>query len=653
MNARTSTLQDAFALHGQGRVGDAARIYQAIAAREPKNAEARHYLGAILSAAGRFDEAKALMKRSLELKPDDFVYLENYISLLTLAGDFAEALELSRKAIALQPRNPNVLYLHAVSLQKLSLLDEARENFATLRRLAPGHLPGRKEFAVTLARRGEIREAMQVTEALIAEQPRFADAYLVRANLHAIQGRLGLAVADYERALALQPAGHEARHGDGRALDTAGQYGNATAAYYRPIAPRPDQEGALIGRGNVLKQMGRLPEALASYDKAIALGGDSEANGWTARAGALAEAGEAKDAIEILRRVIGKGRRTGVAWLALADLVKFEPGDPSLAAMEAQLVTQEGRDHDEIVALHFALGKAYLDLDDTQNAFDHLDAGNRMKRAQLDCDVEAERADMTAIAAGFPEEIFARFAGAGAPVQSPIFIVGMPRSGTTLMEQILASHPAIHGAGELPYLPQIVGEIGGVAEAAGKLTAPDLPRLGEAYLARVGPLPEGKTRFVDKLPHNFLNVGLIRLILPAARIIHARRDPVDTCLSCYSKSFSGANVPYAYDLGELGRFHRAYQGLMAHWREVLPEDAMLEVDYEDVVADLEGQARRIVAYCGLEWDARCLEFHRTRRIVHTASLNQVRKPIYRGSVGRWRRHAARLEPLLRALGVQA
>ena len=143
------------------------------------------------------------------------------------------------------------------------------------------------------------------------------------------------------------------------------------------------------------------------------------------------------------------------------------------------------------------------------------------------------------------------------------------------------------------------------------------------------------------------------MILPEARIIHARRDPVDTCLSCYSKSFSGANLPFVYDLAELGRYYRGYETLMAHWRSVLPATHFLEVDYEAVVDDLEGQARRLIAFLGLPWDPACLEFHRTRRVVHTASLNQVRKPIYRGSVGRWRRHAARLEPLLQALGVQA
>ena len=253
----------------------------------------------------------------------------------------------------------------------------------------------------------------------------------------------------------------------------------------------------------------------------------------------------------------------------------------------------------------------------------------------------------------FPDRDFrARFAGEGARAQSPIFIVGMPRSGTTLMEQILASHPAIHGADELPYMPQLVGEFGGAAEAAGKLMALDLARLGEAYLARVGPLPEGKTRFVDKLPHNFLNVGLIRLILPEARIIHARRDPVDTCLSCYSKNFSGSALPFTYDLAELGLYYRDYETLMAHWRSVLPPTIFSKSTTRRWSTILRGRRDGLIAFLGLPWDPACLEFHRTRRPVRTASLNQVRQPIYRGSVGRSRRHAARLGPLLDGLGVR-
>ena len=227
----------------------------------------------------------------------------------------------------------------------------------------------------------------------------------------------------------------------------------------------------------------------------------------------------------------------------------------------------------------------------------------------------------------------------------------MPRSGTTLIEQILASHPAIHGAGELPILPRIAVEIGGVPEGVAALTAERLAPLGDAYAERFGAPPAGKSRWVDKFPGNFAYAGLIRLILPEARIIHARRDPVDVCLSCYTKHFDSPALAFAYDMTELGRYCRDHLALMAHWRSVLPESHFLEVDYEAVVDDLEREARRMLDFLDLPWDPACLEFHRTDRPVRTASVNQVRQPIYRTSAGRWRAHAEQLRPLLQALGV--
>ncbi len=431
MNVRQPTLQDAFALHGQGRLGEAARIYEAIAAREPGNAEARHYLGAILASAGRLQDAKALMKRALELKPSEFAFLENYVGVLVLAEDFGEALELGRTALKRQPRNANVLYLNAASLQKLDRLDEARAAFVALLRLAPDHLAGRKEYAVTLTRLGEHDEALRAVEALIAERPRFADAYLVRANIRSIRGEFGLALADYERALALQPNAHETWLSYGRALDTIGRFEQALAAFDRALALRPNYVDALVGRGAVLKLMNRLPEALACFDRAIALGGDGEAKGLAARGAALAEAGDTEEARLILRRAIDGGANSAVAWLAYADLDKFDAGDSAFAAMESRLAEVERRQPSEAQALHFALAKAYLDVGDSERAFVHLDAGNHMKRAQLAYDADANRAHTAAIAAAFQPETFARFAGAGSPSATPIFVVGMPRSGTT------------------------------------------------------------------------------------------------------------------------------------------------------------------------------------------------------------------------------
>ncbi|MGH7030610.1 MAG: sulfotransferase family protein [Stellaceae bacterium] len=230
----------------------------------------------------------------------------------------------------------------------------------------------------------------------------------------------------------------------------------------------------------------------------------------------------------------------------------------------------------------------------------------------------------------------------------PVFIVGMPRSGTTLVEQMLASHPEVHGAGELGEIERAVAALGGPDGVPADIGGAELRRLGASYLAKVTALAPGATRITDKMPANFRYAGLIHLALPNARIIHLSRDPVDTCLSCFSILFGG-DQPFTYDLGELGRYYRAYQRLMAHWRAVLPAGVMLEVRYEALVGDFEQEARRIVAHCGLRWNAACLDFHNTRRPVHTASSVQVRRPLYRSSVGRWRPAEEVLRPLLDAL----
>jgi hypothetical protein len=243
--------------------------------------------------------------------------------------------------------------------------------------------------------------------------------------------------------------------------------------------------------------------------------------------------------------------------------------------------------------------------------------------------------------------------GLGDPSDAPVFIVGMPRSGTTLIEQILASHPKVFGAGELRAMANLAERISGpkgilFPEAASTLTDDHLLQLGGQYLHVVRRLAPTAERITDKMPGNFVLAGLIHLALPNARIIHVCRDARDTAFSCFSILFARGHE-FTYDLADVGRYCGAYRRLMNHWRNVMP-GVMLEVHYEEVVADLESQARRIIAHCGLEWDERCLEFYRTERSVRTASANQVRQPIYRSSIGRWRLHKDALLPLLKALG---
>ena len=251
--------------------------------------------------------------------------------------------------------------------------------------------------------------------------------------------------------------------------------------------------------------------------------------------------------------------------------------------------------------------------------------------------------------------LFERVQGSGDPSELPIFIVGMPRSGSTLTEQILASHPLVYGGDELRTLNRVANDvstpdgrrIGYPAYAPALATLGR--RLGQAYLAQLPKLPESKVRITDKMPENFVMVGLIHLILPNARIIHTMRDPADTCVSCFSHLFAEGHY-YSYDLAELGRFYVNYNKMMAHWRSVLPSGAMLEVSYEELIDNFEEETRRIIAFCGLPWHDGCLEFHKNTRPVSTSSSVQVRQPLFRSSLKRWRRFENFLDPLLGELG---
>ncbi len=396
----------------------------------------------------------------------------------------------------------------------------------------------------------------------------------------------------------------------------------ALVCYRAAITLRPDAPDGYNNMGNVLKELGQLDEARAAFLKAVDLDPMS----------------------------------AGV-YFNLADLKKFAPGDPHLTAMGTLAAKPEVLPEADRIHLDFALGKAYADVKDHRRSFQHLLSGNAVKRATISYDEQVDLAKFDRLETIFTRELIAAKSGGGDPSQRPIFILGMPRSGTTLVEQILASHPMVHGAGELETFKEVALAVPGpdgrtipYPEFVPALDSSTLMNIGARYLATVNERVPKSERVTDKMPSNYYFVGLIPLALPNAKIIHTIRNPIDTCVSCFSKLFAGP-LNYAYDLGELGRYYKRYERLMEHWRRVLPPDQILDVRYEDVVADLQTQARRILAYCELPWNDRCLSFHETDRPVRTASATQVRRPIYKSAVGRWHDYEELLAPLLTALGV--
>ncbi len=461
-------------------------------------------------------------------------------------------------------------------------------------------------------------------------------------------GDLATAARLYGDAITLRPAFADALNNLGIALRGLGHLDAAADAYDRAVAAGPGYAEAYQNLGIVRREQGRLDDAVASFLRAIELKPDY-AKAYSNLGVALQELGRADEAVQAFDVALILTPNAAHAWHAKSELKRFTAGDPDIAKMRAAL--DVASTPDDRILLEFALAKALMDSGDADQAFDHYAAANGEKRETFDYDLYADLIAMEEIATVFSPQLMRGFAGGGHSSARPVFVVGMPRSGTTLAEQILASHPLARGAGELGQLQGVIeAALGadGYPARAPFLTADDLAALGAAYVGATNDLAHGVARLVDKMPGNIRYAGLIHLMLPNARIIHCRRDPMDVGLSCWTKLFTG-HQPFAYDLEELGLYQLGEQQLAEHWGRFLPTDRYTEVVYETLVGDLETEARRLVAFCGLEWDDACLDFHQTQRAVRTASAQQVRQPLYTSSIGRWRAYAAHLKPLADAL----
>ncbi len=680
--------QQARALHRQGQTDAAARAYEQILLAEPAHLDALIHLGALRLSQGRAGEAEALLRRAVALSPDSAEALGNLAAALQAQGRHEEAAAHYERALARKPGMMDASFGLAACLQAAGRADAAMICYETILVAAPAHPEANYGLATLLAQVGRADEAAVRYRAALAADPDFAEASYGLGKLLArgdtqeealacfrqaldvdpdyVEARAGLgaalsrlhrddeAFAAFRAMLAVDPEHPDAHNGMGILLDRQRRHADAIAQYRTALVRDPDHVDALAGLANALKNIGRHEEALATARRVVALRPDlPPAAGLLGSV--LAEIGSMDEALAQFRRALALAPGRPEFLYHLVQLAKVRPGDDVLRALEATLPGRESLPLRERCLLHFAMAKACDDTGDRDRGFGHLLEGNALKRSETTYDEAATSAAMAHIPRVLTTELMAARQGLGEPSPVPVFIVGMPRSGTTLVEQTLASHNAVFGAGERPDLSQAIARLGatrlGAAafpEAVWTMAGAEFHAMGADYVAGLQALAPGAARITDKMPANFLFVGLIRLILPNARIIHVLRDPMDTCLSCFSKLFTGEQ-PFAYDLAELGRYYRAYQRLMAHWRSSLPAGAMLEVEYETLVADFDAQARRMVAYCGLEWDPACLEFYKTSRPVHTASMTQVRQPIYRSSVGRWRPDAALLRPLLEAL----
>jgi tetratricopeptide (TPR) repeat protein len=614
-DAAGPSYQAALALHMQGRAGEAEQAYRAVLESHPDHAEALHGLGVLHLQNRRADLAVDFLRRAVVASGGSPVIRNNLGVALCAAGRFAGAAEVYREAVRAEPDSvPPLLNLGKI----LNVLGAWPEAVAVLRHavaLAPADAQVHQQLGMALSETGHGDEALGHFEKAVALAPDRSDVHCDLGAMLLKLKRPQQAAESYRRALTITPRSPAALCGLGETMGVLSQHDEAVSCFDRAIALAPDFALAHFNRGTALTYLGRKQDAAKAFVRAAELDPGSMA----------------------FRR-------------ALLGLEKVSTGNEHLKALEALAAGR--RDPAENIALHFALAKAYDDIGDHSRAMTEWRQGNAAKRSLSRYDIENDLARFRAIAATFTAGFLSAQAASGETSDVPVFVIGMPRSGTTLVEQILASHPDVFGAGEQVILPDFInsGRAGRDFPASvGALGREEWRALGADYVERLRALAPQAARITDKLPLNFQLVGLIRIALPHARVVHVMRNPLDTCFSCYSVLLDD-DLDFSCDLADLGRYYRGYRGLMDHWRTVLPPDAMLEIRYESLVADIETQARRLVDYCGLPWDARCLAFHETDRPVETASVLQVRRPLYDTSVGRAARYAAWLEPLRHALG---
>jgi tetratricopeptide (TPR) repeat protein len=598
-------LDSAFIAYEGGRLGEAEALCRQVLALECRDPLCLHLLGVIAGRSRRTALGIELLREVVELNLESVEALNDLGQLLIEARRAPEAIPVLETAIALDP-----------------------DSFAAHNNLGQAYLA-----------EGRAAEAITCFERAITLAPELAAAHYNLGSALQSKSRNAEAAACYRRAIALAPDLAEPHARLGSVFYGSGDRAAALACFRRAAEAQPESTLGLVSLATVLIDERREAAAEDCLHRAIA-GDPSSAEAHIRLGDVFGRLGRFDEAIACFEHALILDPRRTVAYFGLVSSKKVCEGDrPLIVRMTALLDEATFSDQDR-ATLHFALGKAFDDLADYEAAMVHYNAANRIEADRLkligrSLDREQFAANVAAMTATLTPDYFATHAALGSDRELPVLIVGMPRSGTTLVEQIISSHPKIAGGGELSFWSDKAAVL---ADAGGGAPSPATAReIASDYLALLRGISPSASRVTDKMPQNFMHLGVIHLVFPRARIIHCRRNPIDTCLSIYFTHFS-LMKDYAFDRRGIVFFYQQYLRLMTHWHSVIPPDRLMELDYEALVADREQATRRMIAFCGLDWDDACLRSESNQRVVTTASMWQARQPIYRSSVERWRRY---------------
>lgn len=674
-------------LQSNGRLQESEHLLRQILQQYPQHPFALHLLGVIAHQCGKNAIAAELIQRAIAAKDDVALFHANLSEISRQLKQLGKAVAYGERAVVLEPRmamahsNLGIAYFDLKEYDKAEACQQRAlaidPNFApSLNNLGsiwrergdkksaldwygkaaaanPNYLEPLNNLGALLLEEDRIPEATEALNKALRLHPDYAEAVCNMGGIHLAQEENEVALARFKRALELRPVYLEAQMGLSKTLQAMEALEEAEAAANRALQIDNNSPKAHALLGGIYSETSHPELAEAEFNRALEIDPNSD-EGLLGLGHLCVENGELERAEELFQRALTLKPDNVSARIHLIQAKKVSKDDGNFAALLEEEKEAAKHSDNRTMSLHFALGKCYDDTGDYDKAFPHFLEGCKIKRSKLSYDPDAAARQFTELKQIFSKEFIGKLRGAGEPSALPIFVLGMPRSGTTLTEQIIASHPDVYGAGELPDLLRIAHRKTDPATT----TFPDnlryldhatLTAWGAEYVAGLKQRAPNAIHITDKMPANFFAVPLIHLALPNAKIIHVNRNPVDTCLSCFTRLFN-RKQEHTYDLAELGRYYADYARLMDQWRKVLREGAFLDINYEDIVADQEGQARRLLEYCGLEWNAACLDFHKTKRQIRTASVTQVRQPIYNTSVERWRKYEKFLGPLLEQLG---
>ena len=645
-------LNQAIGLINSGQIGAAMRVCRDALKTEPDDVNMTALLGAMLLKSRETNLAEKYLRRAIDLAPNFAKPHEDLGFLLVETERPNEAVEVLENATRLDPTSELAFYTLGRALaaidkgpesdvafeasfelnperkqlalaaehHKAGRVEEAERAYRDLLRDNPNNVDAMRLLAGIVANRHNVDEAEPLLRSAIALAPDFYLALLDLGGILHEQHRYAEAIECFERAVELEPNSSRSHYMLASTQAPAGQTYRALDSYRRVLELRPQHAGAWLGLGHTLKTVGRQTEAIHAY-----------------------------------RESINVRPNNGESYWSLANLKTYELSKADIEAMESSVEGDENLTDQSAVNFLFALAKVHEDGGRFDRAWDYYHQGNRKQRSLEHYDPVQTEVSNDEIIQVFNEEFLRSNTDLGDPSMAPIFVVGLPRSGSTLIEQIFASHSMVEGTSELPYIGRVATSLNrnradGVNYpfAVRELREANFRGLGQDYLNLANAHRQTeKPHFIDKNPNNFPSIGLIHLVLPNAKIIDARRYPLDSTLSCYRQLFAKGQT-FVYDLTEIGEYFLQYQRMLDHWHQVLP-NRVLTVQYEDVVNDLEGQVRRLLEYCELPWEDACVRFHETERPIRTASSEQVRQPIYSKSIHFWRNYEVHLDELIDVL----